>query len=67
MRAPQWEYKTLQIDVAGWLGPKVQPEVLDAELNRHGEAGWELVSAFDVNRGHGSTSAIVALFKRPRP
>ena len=66
MRAPRWEYKTLQIDVASWLGPKIDSSKVDGELNAHGEAGWELVSAFDVNRGHGSTSAIVALFKRPR-
>jgi hypothetical protein len=66
MRASRWEYKSLSLDVSGWLGPNVEPEKLDAELNAHGEAGWELVSAFDVNRGHGRTSAIVALFKRSR-
>ena len=66
MRHPRWEYKTLEIDVAGFFGPNVKPEALDAELNAHGADGWELVSAFDVNRGHGRTSAIVALFKRPR-
>jgi hypothetical protein len=66
MRAPKWEYKTVQIDVSGWLGPKLQPDAVDAELNLYGDAGWELVSAFDVNRGHGHTSAVVALFKRPR-
>ena len=64
MRPPQWEYRTVHIDVAGWLGPKVNPEAVDAELNRYGAMGWELVSAFDVNSGHGHTSAIVALFKR---
>ena len=54
------------VDVATWLGPKIDPSALDAELNGHGADGWELISAFDVNRGHGHTSAIVALFKRPR-
>jgi hypothetical protein len=67
MRPPQWEYKSVQLDVAGWFTPDVQPDALDAALNEHGAAGWELVSAFDVNRGHGRTSAVVALFKRPRP
>jgi len=66
MRAPRWEYKSLHLDVAGWLGPKVEPDRLDAELNAHGDAGWELVSALDVNTGQGATAAIVALFKRPR-
>ena len=67
MRPPQWEYKSVLIDVAGWITPDVRPEELDGELNRYGEAGWELVNAFDVNRGHGRTSGIVALFKRQRP
>jgi hypothetical protein len=66
MRPPHWEYKTIHIEVTGWLGPNVKPEVIDAELNAHGAAGWELVSAFDVNRDQGRTSAMVAVFKRPR-
>ena len=67
MRPPAWEYKSVQIDVAGFFSPDVQPDLLDAELNAFGAQGWELVSAFDVNRGHGRTSAVVALFKRARP
>ena len=66
MRPPQWEYKTVQIDVAGWFLPKVEPDAMDAELNRYGAEGWELVSAFDVNRAQGRTSHVVVLFKRPR-
>ena len=66
MRAPRWEYKTLHIDVQGFFGPKVKPEALDAELNAHGDAGWELVSAFDVNRADGTSSALLLLLKRPR-
>jgi hypothetical protein len=66
MRPPRWEYKTLRLDVAGWLGPKVDPARFDAELNALGDAGWELVSALDVNRAEGATAAIVALFKRAR-
>jgi hypothetical protein len=67
MRPPQWEYKSVQIDVAGWFKPDVRPDALDVELNTYGAAGWELVSAFDLNRGHGHSSALVALFKRARP
>ena len=66
MRHDRWEYRTLRLDVAGWFGPKVDPTQVDAELNAHGDAGWELVSMFDVNHGHGSTSAIIAVFRRPR-
>ena len=66
MRAPRWEYTTVRIDVGGWLGPDGQPGAVDAALDRHGDAGWELVSAFDVDAGQGSTTAIVARFERPR-
>ena len=66
MRHDRWEYKTLHFDVSTWLGPKLVPEQLDAELNAHGEAGWDLVSTFDVNGTNGTTKAIVAVFKRPR-
>jgi hypothetical protein len=66
MRPPRWEYKSVRIDVGTWLGPKMQPELVDAELNRFGDAGWELVSALDLSNTSGSTTAIVALFKRSR-
>ena len=66
MRPPRWEYKSLQMDVAGWLGPDVDPEQIDRVLDANGAEGWELVSAFDVNRGQGRTTALVFLFKRPR-
>lgn len=66
MRPPRWEYRTIMLDVHGWLGPKVEPGRLDAELNAHGADGWELVAVFDINHGHGTTAAIVATFKRVR-
>jgi hypothetical protein len=66
MRPQQWEYKSIVIDVAGWLGPDVKPETIDTALDANGREGWELVNAFDVNTGHGRTTAIVAIFKRPR-
>ena len=66
MRPPQWEYRTIKIDVAGWIGPKVETSVVDATLNAQGAEGWELVSVLDVNAGNGQTTALVAVFKRPR-
>ena len=66
MRAEKWEYSTVYLNVAGFFGPRMDTEALNAELNAHGEAGWELVSAFDVNRVRGATSGIVALFTRSR-
>ena len=66
MRHQQWEYRTALIDVSGWISPQVDPGTMNAELDRYGAEGWELVSAFDLNRGHGRSSEIVALLKRPR-
>jgi Domain of unknown function (DUF4177) len=62
----RWEYKSLLIDVSGWLGPNIDSDGLEEVLNQHGSEGWELVSAFDVNRGHGATAALMVLLKRPR-
>lgn len=66
MRGQRWEYRSVLLDVGGWVSPKVDADAVDAELNQFGEAGWELVNAFDLNAGHGRTSSIVALFKRAR-
>ncbi len=66
MQAMKWEYKTIKLDVSGWFLPDVDPSAFDAELNVLGDAGWELVTAFDVNRLRGATSEVVALLKRPR-
>ena len=65
MRAQKWEYTSVLLEVGGWVNPKVDREAVDPELNRYGEAGWELVSALDLNASN-RTSGIVALFKRPR-
>jgi hypothetical protein len=64
MPAQRWEYKSVRLEVAGWLGPKVDTDQLDATLSALGAQGWELVSAFDVNRTQGASDAIIALFKR---
>lgn len=66
MRPPRWEYRTITFEVSGFFGPKVKTDEVDAALNAHGHEGWELVSMFDVNGGHGRTSGIVAVFKRTR-
>jgi hypothetical protein len=66
MTAPRWEYKSLLIDVTGFWGPNIDSSGLEEVLNQHGSDGWELVSAFDINRGHGATAALMVLLKRPR-
>ena len=66
MPAQKWEYKTMKLDISGWFLPEMNAEEADVALNAVGEAGWELVAAFDVNRMRGATWEVVAMFKRPR-
>ena len=37
----RWSYLTVEIK-QGWTGLK--PEEMQAEMNRHGQLGWELVN-----------------------
>jgi hypothetical protein len=62
----RWEYQTVQLDVEGFFRPHVDEESVSYQLNQLGAQGWELVSAFDLNRGHGRSVEIVAMLKRPR-
>ncbi len=64
----KWEYRTITIAATGWfVGGKVDFGIFTNEMNRLGEDGWELVSAFDTNMGRGETRDVVAVFKRPLP
>ena len=65
MQGSRWEYKTIEIDLVGWFNPKIDVERMDGEFKTLGGAGWELVSVIDINRHHGRSSALVAVFKRP--
>jgi hypothetical protein len=62
----RWEYKSVLLNVTGWLGPKIDTDGLDEILNTYGAEGWELVSAFDVNRYEGQTGALMLMLKRAR-
>jgi hypothetical protein len=44
---------------------KLDGEAFNNKLNELGGQGWELVSVFDTNMGHGTTRDVVAVFKRP--
>lgn len=66
MRPPQWEYRTVRLEVEGWLTPDVDTASIDAALGALGAEGWELVTAFDLSAGQGQSSGIVAMLKRPR-
>jgi hypothetical protein len=63
----KWEYKAIKLDAEGfWISQgHVNEAALEAEMNRLGSQGWELVSAFDTNRGGGGTRDVIAVFKRP--
>lgn len=61
----RWEYFVFKIDVRGWFGPDVRAELLAHEFDKLGAEGWELVNTVDVNRGSGSTSELLSIFKRP--
>lgn len=61
----KWEYKTLKVGTSGFLGGKLDEDKFDKSLNDLGKQGWELVTAFDTNLGHGATRDVVAVFKRP--
>lgn len=62
-----WEYKTIKFKTKGFIsGGNLDEEDLENQLNELGFQGWELVSAFDTNKIHGTSNYIVAIFKRPR-
>ena len=62
----RWEYKSVTQKIEGFWSRKVNHAEATALLNEHGEQGWELVSCFDVNEGHGISTSIVFIFKREK-
>ncbi|NJM54235.1 MAG: DUF4177 domain-containing protein [Blastocatellia bacterium] len=62
----KWEYKTVKMVVSSfWSGVDLDTEKADEFINQFGKEGWELVSAFDLNEGYGSSKEVVLIFKRP--
>lgn len=60
----RWEYSTIKMQTKGFLGGILEIQDFDAELNKMGNEGWELVSCFDTNQSEGATREVVAVFKR---
>ena len=64
-----WEYKTELFPLGrGWGGVgglKFDSDAFDATLNRFDSEGWELLSSYTVDTD-GTSTVIVAIFKRPR-
>lgn len=62
----KWEYMTVFFEAHGWFqGGKLDGQNLTDRLNRLGQEGWELVSAFDTNVQGGGTRDVVMVLKRP--
>lgn len=64
-----WEYKTVVIEhgFMGWRREEIDRRALDAELERLGAEGWELVEVFLNQRIRGQRGGHLMLFKRPSP
>ncbi|HOP10924.1 MAG TPA: DUF4177 domain-containing protein [Oscillospiraceae bacterium] len=60
----KFEYYTYCYDTEGWSGGKVDVVRLQAELNRLGEDGWELVSGTSSNQAYGQSRSLIFIFKR---
>lgn len=62
----KWEYKTIKVELKGFLGGILKTEDFDYELNKLGEQGWELVSCFSTNAAEGYSRDTIAVFKRKK-
>jgi hypothetical protein len=61
----KWEYMTVMFATTGfWVGGNLDGNAFNAELNKLGEQGWELVSVFHTNMSQGLTRDVFAVLKR---
>jgi hypothetical protein len=62
----RWEYTTVIFETSTWIfAGKLDGQKFNERLNRLGEEGWELVSAFPTSLIEGGTRDVVAVLKRP--
>lgn len=67
MALTRWEYKTITMEATGfWVGGKIDAPRLNAALNRLGDEGWEVTTAFDTNQAYGSTRDVVVILRREK-
>jgi len=59
----KWEYKIVEYSI-GTFSQDKPPEA--GELNKLGEEGWELVSAFQAVSGYGKGMGVILVFKKPK-
>lgn len=62
----QWEYKTVKLELGGFLGGKIDQAQLDSILEEFGLEGWELVTVFATALYQGRTQDAAMVFKRRR-
>ncbi|MBP3886054.1 MAG: DUF4177 domain-containing protein [Cellulosilyticum sp.] len=62
----RYEYYTMTYETKGFWGGKVEVNEFQNELNRLGDAGWELVSSVATTQGQGTTKYVVCIFKRKK-
>ncbi|KUO65193.1 MAG: hypothetical protein APF84_08655 [Gracilibacter sp. BRH_c7a] len=64
----KWEYKTVAFDGKGLFKSKFEFDAeSDAELNKLGNEGWELVTMVSpISAMTGSTVKLIATFKRKK-
>lgn len=62
----KWEYRVLKLktDLGFWSGTEFDADALQAELNRLGEDGWEVVSIFDIEKVNGGSKYVNVVLKR---
>ena len=61
----RFAYKTLVFDTRSfWKGAQLDHALFTDHLNQLGEHGWELVNVFDLNRQHGESFEVIAVFKQ---
>jgi hypothetical protein len=58
-----WEYRIIEYSFGVYN--KDKPPEAD-ELNKLGDEGWELVSAFQAVSGYGKGLGAILIFKRPK-
>jgi hypothetical protein len=57
----RWRYLVVEVKAASVWSTVLKTEQLQAELDRHGSQGWELVSTMPAQ----GTTGVRLLFKRP--
>ncbi|TAE37114.1 MAG: DUF4177 domain-containing protein [Runella slithyformis] len=60
----KFEYKVIEIKPESMWSMEVAPELIEQNINKMGNEGWELVSTLPKTMT-GSTVGITFIFKRP--